>query len=322
MRYLILLLALAAGISVKAQDPEFTQYYAHPMYLNPAFTGSSPCPRAIAMHRNQWPAIPGGFITSATGYDAYSKTLSGGLGVHVLSDVVGDGTIISNQISAAYSYHLRVDRKWALRAGIEMGFRQKTLRWDNLVFGDQIDSRYGFIFPTNEIQRGGDVKNLTIATGLIAHTDKSWIGFSAHHLNQPNESFIYGTSRLPMKLSFHAGTKLEIERGRYVDSWYFSPNFLYRRQGEFNQANLGFYISGESLTFGVWYRGIVFTDYTDSFILNAGFRTEKLNFGYSYDLTVGQLTPNTGGSHEISIRLNLECRPAKAILREIPCPDF
>jgi hypothetical protein len=30
---------------VKAQDPQFTQFYANPMYLNPAFAGTARCPR-------------------------------------------------------------------------------------------------------------------------------------------------------------------------------------------------------------------------------------------------------------------------------------
>ena len=42
-----------------AQDPEFTQFYANPLYLNPAFAGTGRCPRIIMNYRNQWPAISG-----------------------------------------------------------------------------------------------------------------------------------------------------------------------------------------------------------------------------------------------------------------------
>ncbi|WP_417266527.1 type IX secretion system membrane protein PorP/SprF, partial [Brumimicrobium sp.] len=30
---------------VHAQDPQFSQFYANPIYLNPAFAGSHGCPR-------------------------------------------------------------------------------------------------------------------------------------------------------------------------------------------------------------------------------------------------------------------------------------
>ncbi|MFM8742085.1 MAG: type IX secretion system membrane protein PorP/SprF, partial [Cytophagales bacterium] len=32
---------LVATISVDAQDPQFSQFYAAPLYLNPAFAGST-----------------------------------------------------------------------------------------------------------------------------------------------------------------------------------------------------------------------------------------------------------------------------------------
>ncbi|MFT4523977.1 MAG: hypothetical protein ACI85F_000118, partial [Bacteroidia bacterium] len=46
-----------------AQDPQFTQFYANPLYLNPAFAGSKRCPRVVMNYRNQWPAISGTFVT-------------------------------------------------------------------------------------------------------------------------------------------------------------------------------------------------------------------------------------------------------------------
>ncbi|MCG8577246.1 MAG: type IX secretion system membrane protein PorP/SprF, partial [Flavobacteriales bacterium] len=47
-----------------SQDPEFTQFYANPIYLNPAFAGSHGCPRLNLNHRNQWPSISGAFVTN------------------------------------------------------------------------------------------------------------------------------------------------------------------------------------------------------------------------------------------------------------------
>ena len=47
------------------QDPIFTQFYSNPIYLNPAFSGTNKCPRFVMNYRNQWPAFPGAFITTA-----------------------------------------------------------------------------------------------------------------------------------------------------------------------------------------------------------------------------------------------------------------
>ncbi|PJC62051.1 MAG: hypothetical protein CO022_06595, partial [Flavobacteriales bacterium CG_4_9_14_0_2_um_filter_32_27] len=38
-------------INVYGQDPEFTQFYANQLYLNPAFAGSSYCPKLSLNHR-------------------------------------------------------------------------------------------------------------------------------------------------------------------------------------------------------------------------------------------------------------------------------
>jgi len=76
-----------------AQDPEFTQFYANPIYLNPAFAGSHGCPRFNMNHRNQWPSISGAFITNSFSYDQFVNTLQGGIALMVTNDMAGKNTI-------------------------------------------------------------------------------------------------------------------------------------------------------------------------------------------------------------------------------------
>ncbi len=86
-----LLLCLFA-VESKAQDPLFTQFYANPLYLNPAFAGSKRCPRVNINYRNQWPAIAGQFVTYSASYDQHVDAISGGLGGLVYSDRAVNGT--------------------------------------------------------------------------------------------------------------------------------------------------------------------------------------------------------------------------------------
>ena len=65
MKKLLVLLCLSLSVNSFAQDPEFTQFYANKLYLNPAFAGSHNCPRIVMNYRNQWPAITGNFVTTA-----------------------------------------------------------------------------------------------------------------------------------------------------------------------------------------------------------------------------------------------------------------
>ena len=53
--------------SVYSQDVHFSQFYANPLYLNPAFAGSRICPRIITNFREQWPSVTGDFMSYSIG---------------------------------------------------------------------------------------------------------------------------------------------------------------------------------------------------------------------------------------------------------------
>ena len=48
-----------------AQDPAFSQFYANPLYLNPAFAGTNDCPRVNLNYRDQWPGIGRTYVTTS-----------------------------------------------------------------------------------------------------------------------------------------------------------------------------------------------------------------------------------------------------------------
>ncbi len=305
-----------------AQDPEFTQFYANPLYLNPAFAGTARCPRLVMNYRNQWPALTGTYVTTSASYDQHIETIQGGVGLLVTRDQAGEGTLKTTSVSGIYSYQQAISRKFSLKAAFQATYFQKSLDWSKLTFGDMIDARKGFIYETQDIPRGGNVNNVDFSAGILGFSEKLFFGFAAHHLTEPNESLVVGTSRLPMKYTAHAGAVIPIDkRNRYSEAS-ISPNVLYRMQGEFQQLNIGLYVKKGPLVGGIWYRGILFSDYKDAFIAIVGIQTDVIRFGYSYDITVSELTPATGGSHEVSMTLQFDCRPKRRKFRTISCPSF
>ena len=68
---LVLTLTTVFTEDMLAQDPEFTQFYANPLYLNPAFAGTARCPRVNLNYRNQWPGISGTYVTYSASYDQH-----------------------------------------------------------------------------------------------------------------------------------------------------------------------------------------------------------------------------------------------------------
>ena len=301
-----------------AQDPQFTQFYANPLYLNPAFAGTARCPRVVLNYRNQWPALTGTFVTTSASYDQHVEGLGGGLGLLVTNDQAGKGTLNTTTVSGIYSYQQAITRKFSIKAGFQATYFQKSLDWSKLTFGDQIDPRRGFIYNTNDVPRGGSVGNVDFSAGLLGYTDILYVGVAVHHLTEPNESLIVGTSKLPMKITGHAGAAIPLGmRGKYgKPKTRISPNVLYQQQAEFRQLNLGMYLDHGPITAGVWYRA------KDAFIALIGFQTEKFKFGYSYDVTTSKLTTATAGSHEVSRQLQFNCKPKKRRFRQVACPTF
>lgn len=312
----LILLSLLTVDSLKGQDPQFTQFYANPLYLNPAFAGTAYCPRINLNYRNQWPSIPGSFVTYNASYDQYVRGLKGGVGAYVMSDVAGKGSLTTNRIALMYSYSQALSRTVSINFALEAAWFQKSIKWDKLTFGDQIDPRRGFIYTSNDVQRGGNVNKADFSAGMLLYSDVFFFGVAADHLTQPNESLILSESKLPMKFTVHAGASINAGPPNRKNDIVISPNVLYQRQGDFQQINLGLYAKKGPVIFGVWYR------FNDAFILLAGIELENLKFGYSYDLTTSDLSTATGGSHEVSVSYRFDCKPKRRRFRTISCPSF
>ncbi len=307
-----------------AQDPEFTQFYANPIYLNPAFAGSHGCPRLNINHRNQWPSISGAFITNSISYDQYVNILQGGIAVLITNDMAGQNTLNWSTLNLAYAYHLQMTRTFSLLIGAQATWNQKFLNWNKLSFGDQIDPRRGFIYQTGDLPRGNVLNNnwgtrgfFDVSAGIVGYSKIFYFGFAAKHLNTPQESMILGDSKMPMRFTGHAGANIEFGKGsQYQNVTSISPNVIYTYQDGFMQLNLGTYIKYGVFTAGFWWRA------RDAFILTIGVDAKTFKFGYSYDITISKLTNASGGSHELSMGFNFNCKKKLKKFRTISCPSF
>lgn len=310
--WLVSLCVIVTIQDLKAQDPQFTQFYANPLYLNPAFAGTARCPRICMNYRNQWPSLSGTYVTYSASYDQHVDALGGGIGIMVNQDDQGRGILKSTSASAIYSYLLPVTREFSIKMGLQAGFFQKTLDRTKLNFGDMIDARRGFVWNTNEIIPSQNKSNLDFGAGILGFSKKYFVGAAFHHLTQPDEG-LQGVSKLPLKITGHAGAIIPLEKG---NESYISPNILFQQQAKFTQLNLGVYVVKGAFVGGLWYRN------SDAFIALVGIQTDHLKIGYSYDVTVSKLSSNTAGSHEVSLQIQFECKPKKKKYRTISCPSF
>jgi type IX secretion system PorP/SprF family membrane protein len=317
---LFTIVIMAGGVSynkVYAQDPQFTQFYANPLYLNPAFAGSARCPRICMNFRDEWPAIPGTFVTYSASYDQHVDDLAGGIGLLVTEDQAGQATLTTTNVSLMYAYQLNVTRTFTISAGFQATYHEKSVDQSKLNFGDMIDPRRGFVYQTSELLTRTSVGVPDFSAGLLGYGKNVFVGFSADHLTQPDESFVSSPSPLPIKYTVHAGAMIPVNNHAIEDEQIIiSPNVLYQQQQDFQQLDLGFYVIKGPIVGGLWYRN------QDAVIALIGFQKKFIKMGYSYDVTISKLTEATAGSHEVSLILQFGCRPRVRRFRTISCPSF
>ena len=309
---LSLLIAPVFVNNLHAQDVQFTQFYANPLYLNPAFAGTVRCPRICMNYRNQWPNLSGTYVSYSVSYDQHVDALSGGIGLLVTQDDQARGTLKTTQASLVYSYLITPSREFSIRMALQAGFFQKTLDKTKLNFGDMIDPKRGFVWNTNEQIPSQTKTNLDFSAGVLGYSKKYFFGAAVQHITQPEEG-LQGNSKLPFKITGHAGAVIPLEKGSESS---ISPNILFQQQQNFTQLNLGVYFTRGSFVGGLWYRN------SDAFIVLLGIQTDHLKIGYSYDVTVSKLSSNTAGSHEVSLQLQLSCKKKRPKYRLMSCPSF
>lgn len=334
MKNLVYLLTFVSSLA-HAQDPEFSQYYAAPLYLNPAFAGTSVDHRFIANYRNQWPNISQAFETYAFSYDYNLDQLNSGLGFLLMADRAGSANLKSTQFNFQYAYKVKLSDKMILSSGLNFGLGSRTIDFNKLVFYQQLD------FSQNSDNIPPPPSNLNVegqtyfdfGAGLLVYSRKVWLGFSTAHLNRPNRSLLDDESIIPVKTSVHGGVRIPLYHGVFKRDRTASiaPSFVYKQQGNFDQLDLGTYFFYEPVVVGLWYRGIPVQQNAkdnisqDAVVVVLGFQLSNVEVSYSYDVTVSELGPISGGAHEIGLKFKIElATQVKKRKREryIPCPTF
>ena len=323
---ILVALGLVIGFQVYAQDPEFTQFYAAPVYTNPAMAGTGSCGgggRVVLNYRNQWPSLPGTFITTAASYDQNFDKIGGGVSLLILDDRAGEGLLTSQSVSAGYSFQMPVNRRFTMRFGIEGQYGQRSIDWAKLRFEDQIDPSRGFVNATKEQWSSDQVGYVNFAAGVLGYSERFYFGLAAHNLTQPVQSF-YGNpgAIIPRRYTAHGGLVIPLD-GRKNPESTISPNVLFMMQQKFTQMNIGFYYNKGPLVTGLWFRQ-TFGEYGNSDALMAlvGFRKDRFKFGYSFDLTVSDARAAAPTSHEISAGIEWCARKPSRKYRKLSCPDF
>ncbi len=328
------------GVSgtIHAQDVQYSQFYAAPLYLNPALTGASELTRIGVNYRNQWPGLDQNFNSYSAYIDHYIFDYNSGIGLIFNGNRESMANLSTNEIGLSYAYRLKLGESKFFRLGGMVSYMQRDAFFSDLVFGTQIDIIGGTIGGITDELDGIPIDSrhnfVDYSLGGMYYSDKIWLGVSAHHISEPNISFVDDrTSKLPMKLSAQGGIRFDLvgTRRNYFTNAYLERSisfaFNYKQQDPFNQLDVGAQLFLDPLVVGVWYRGLPTKNglpNNESVIGLMGVSLESgLDIGYSYDVTASKLgLRNSGGAHEISMTYtflwgNEKSRNQRA--RTIPC---
>lgn len=323
---------LLISFSIKAQDPHFSQFFASPLTLNPAFTGKFDGQlRLAANHRDQWPSIPKAYVTTSASVDfsiLKKKIHEGdvlGIGISGLSDQSGDNALKLNYGSLSLSYHKALDEEGynTIGAGLQATYSSLSLDMTKLTFEDQL-TQNGFTGVTAEyLKNGSDQNYVDMSAGLLFSgssdgVNNYYLGTSLYHLNRPQVGFLDKNWILLPRITIHGGGSFPIS-----DQLGISASIIQQFQNEATETVLGAALSSNvnhttespvNVYLGSWYR------IGDAIIPYVGLEFSGLRLGATYDINVSSLkaaTQSRGGTEFslIYIKKNYE-------QKGIPCPTF
>jgi type IX secretion system PorP/SprF family membrane protein len=332
LKKLFYIMMLITG-QLKAQDPNFSQFFSSPLNINPALTGNINADwRAISNFRNQWigPASP--YVTGTVSYDKkmFNKRMLHveegnifGLGGMLMYDRAMGGVVKSSYASMNMSYRVKLtsgNTKHYFGAGFGTIYGHRRIDFGGIDFEEQFTG-YGFNtnLPTGESSLSSMKPYFSVSTGLlysISSLNSNFdIGASVFHVNKPKQTFLKDENQqLPMRQVVHANFETFIS-----SSLILSANGIYQTQGTAKYFSvggaLGYYLpSNENflLNAGVWYWS------KNAVIPYVGIAFKDYQFGLSYDATVSKLNqaaekPNTW---ELSLIVRGRNKPSFVI----PCP--
>ncbi|MEH0155739.1 PorP/SprF family type IX secretion system membrane protein [Limibacter armeniacum] len=309
---------LVTPITCNAQDAQFTQFHAAPLYINPAMTGSTGDARAVVNYRDQWFRMPVNYQSSMASFDHHIRRYGFSYGVLLKNDRIGPNAslpIQQNTFLLSGAYMVKLNRRTTMNLGLQGGVIQSSLDYSGFIFGDQLNDM-GDIGGTAESFSKDNVMMGDFSTGALVFAKRWWAGFAAHHINSPRYSYLGDEFNVPAKFTLQGGYVIPFEflkRSRVgkLDDKTLTVTALYKSQGKSDQFSVGVYGHASPFLLGVWYRGIPLIknnaegDFNnDAVAVLMGFKLKGFNIGYSYDITISELPMDRAGSHELSLIYN------------------
>lgn len=324
---IILLFFSCSGCLYAQQRPYYTQYVINNYIINPAIAGIENYWDVKASHRHQWVGVDGAPVTTyftmqgpvrksdftretATSFHAPGENPRGkifeeeyhstdphaGLGFTILNDKTGPLNRFA--ASATYAYHLPLNDRVSLSAGVSAGIQNMRLNADKLDFGEQ--------YPVDPAVSAGNYLNTIkpdISLGIWLYSSKYFAGLAAQQI-------------VPQKIGFNneknGNDSITVTNGKLIPHLFLQAGykFLLNEDVSFLPSLTVKYINPMPLSFDInaklQYRDLIWAGASirpgEGYAAMAGVNlNSSFNIGYSYDFTTSRLNTVSKGTHEILI---------------------
>jgi type IX secretion system PorP/SprF family membrane protein len=329
--------ALILPGKINAQDLHFSQFFNSPLTTNPANTGFIPDAdyRIGAHYRSQWSSVPVPFKTMSLYGDAQvfrDRFETGwiGLGGVILRDVAGSGNLTSTKIYGSAAYHQMLGNTGLLSAGFNVGLSNKRVDVTRFTFDNQWNGKFFDVqAPSGENFASTNISYLDVQIGLNYAwfpTDNLYVhtGLSAHHLNQPKETFFnssptYSNKLTPRYIAF-ADAVIKLN-----DQWIATPASYFSIQSNATDFMIGGHLNynltgngDQQLIAGLYYRS------GDAIIPMIGYQWKSFKFMFSFDATTSSLGNynNMNGATEFYLQYSGYYNEFNGDVRQTLCPNF
>ncbi len=311
-----------------------SQFWANPLYLNPAqaglFDGDY---RVAAAYRNQWLAIPVPYATLSFCGDTkfnhvFSQHSAVGVGLVFNNDVSGDSRYSINQAYVPLSFiqTFKGDSNLSISLGVSPGVSNIAFNTRRLTYDSQFDGdAYNPSLPTGENYPTQSKTYFDIGSGLAVQYKLKRGGYisggtSLSHINRPNVSFFKNEGvNLYAKSNSYINIKYPINEVLFVHG-----DFMYEKQGPFHETviagRLGYVVNKEdniSLNMGISAR------WNDATIVLLGMDYKNYRVGLAYDINTSafNVATNKRGAIEVCILAIFKKRPT-FIPKKRSCPVY
>ncbi|MFT3822280.1 MAG: PorP/SprF family type IX secretion system membrane protein [Chitinophagaceae bacterium] len=328
----LLVTVLLGWSAAHAQDPTFSQAFLSPVYLNPAATGAGEHDlRVSAIYRRQWWTIPSQFNYTAVSVDKYVPSLKGGFGL--LATHSSEGYLKRTGIYGTYAYTICSGTlstaenggmpKWFASLGLQFGVAQRRIDFNKLVFADQLDI-------DGVIPGGATAADVAVNNGKwrpdfsagsffnynLTSDSRLLVGFSAHHINRPDESLVSSNDTARSQLPIRWSGNLMYTYTNPERSWSYSVSGLFYRQAQNNSMQIGAEVTQNNydISLGLFYRSSINFKDMDAVTLTVSINLfgrsnekQKVIAGIAHDAPVGRNRYSyTTGSSELGVVWDLD----------------